>query len=214
MDSYCMHHCLCIWLGDPRHTENGWLLPTRGKEHPSTKQKLWSVNCSLGTVKFYREQEGQRSALCILYHQSTSGPHAVERSWCVHSRNSPANKGLLVCSELPFKGIGTQAETWGKCTAQRPCTRKHPITQTEINSTGKMWKNKKVQNNVMDLRDKVDYLTEESELNFGMINTFVLVSHNILNGLKKADLSGYQPVPSSQNSPRCLQGQAARTATS
>lgn len=67
-----------------------------------------------------------------------------------------------------------------------------------------MWKNKKVQNNVMDLRDKVDYLTEESELNFGMINAFVLVSHNILNGLKKADLSGYQPVPSSQNSPRCL----------
>ena len=67
-----------------------------------------------------------------------------------------------------------------------------------------MWKNKKVQNNIMDLRDKVDYLTEESELNFGMINTFVLVSSNILYGLKKADPSGYQPVPSSQNSPRCL----------
>lgn len=83
---FCMHHCLCIWLGDPRHTENGWLLPTRGQEHPSTKQKLWSVNCSLGTVKFDREQEGQRSALCILYYKSTSGPHAVERSWCAHSR--------------------------------------------------------------------------------------------------------------------------------
>lgn len=47
----------------------------------------------------------------------------------------------------------------------------------------------------MDLRDKVDCLTEESELNFGMINTFVLVSRKMLNSLKKADLSGYQPVP-------------------
>lgn len=56
----------------------------------------------------------------------------------------------------------------------------------------------------MDLRDKVDCLTEKSELNFGMINTFVLVSHNMLNSLKKADLSGYQPVQFSQESPWCL----------
>lgn len=106
MDSYCRHHCLYIWLGDPRHTENGWLLPTRGKEHPSTKQKLWSVNCSLGKGEFYREQEGQRSALCILCHQSTSGPHAVERSWCVHSRNSPANTRVYWSAlNYPLKGL-------------------------------------------------------------------------------------------------------------
>lgn len=38
----------------------------------------------------------------------------------------------------------------------------------KLNET-KMWKNKE-QNSAMDLRDEVDCLTKESELNLGMIN--------------------------------------------